>query len=413
MDRVILHADLNNFYASVECLYRPDLRDKPVAVGGDPEARHGIILAKNYPAKKFGVKTGEAIWQAKQKCPDLVMLKPNFNRYLRFARMARRIYSDYTDQIEPFGLDEAWLDVTRSAGLYGSGEKIAEEIRSRFKSELGLTGSIGVSWNKIFAKLGSDLQKPDAVTVINRENYKEKVWPLPVSDLLYVGRATTKKLEDRAIRTIGDLANIGLSYPHSWLGKMGDILHIFATGQDDSPVTVMGEETMIKSIGNSTTTPRDLENNDDIKLILFVLCESVAMRLREHGLECNVVEIQVRDTDLFSFVRQKKQNRPTNLASEIHRAAMELFRENYHWSKPIRSIGVRGSDLVPSCGSVQLSLLMNEEKRKKMEQLEASMDHIRRRFGNLSINRGLMLIDHRLGTINPKDDHIIHPVGYF
>ncbi|MDP4109348.1 MAG: DNA polymerase IV, partial [Bacillota bacterium] len=175
MDRVILHADLNNFYASVECLYRPGLREKPVAVGGDPEARHGIILAKNYPAKKLGVKTGEAIWQAKQKCPDLIVLKPDYGLYLRFARMARKIYSDYTDQIEPFGLDEAWLDVTGSVSLFGSGGQIAEEIRARFKRELGLTGSIGVSWNKIFAKLGSDIKKPDAVTPITKENYKETV----------------------------------------------------------------------------------------------------------------------------------------------------------------------------------------------------------------------------------------------
>ena len=413
MERIILHADLNNFYASVECLYRPDLRDKPVAVGGDPEERRGIILAKNYPAKIFGIKTGETIWQAKQKCSALIVLKPNFKLYLRFARMARRIYSDYTDQIEPFGLDEAWLDVTGSTGIYGDGRQIADEIRARFKEELGLTGSVGVSFNKIFAKLGSDIKKSDATTVITKENYKEIVWPLPVSALLYVGRATSKKLKDRAIHTIGDLARIDRFYPRAWLGKWGDVLYSFANGLDDSPVSALGEEAMIKSIGNSTTTPRDLENDEDVRMILYVLCESVAMRLREHGLECGVVEIQVRNCDLFSFVRQKKQNRPTNLAAEIHRAAMEIFKNNYDWKKPIRSIGVRGSELSAAGGSIQLSLLVDEEKRKKLERLEAATDSIKRRFGNLSIGRGLLLIDRSLGTINPKDDHAIHPVGYF
>ncbi len=408
-----MHADLNNFYASVECLHRPGLRDKPVAVGGDPEQRHGIILAKNYPAKKYGIKTGEALWQAKQKCPDLVILKPDFKLYLRFARLARQIYADYTDQIEPFGLDEAWLDVTGSAGLFGDGQHIADEIRSRFESELGITGSVGVSWNKIFAKLGSDIKKPDATTVITKADYKEIVWPLPVGDLLYVGSATRRKLEGRAVRTIGDLARLDPAYPRYWLGKMGDVLHAFANGWDDSPVTVMGEEALIKSIGNSTTTPRDLENDEDVKMILCVLCESVAMRLREHGLECSVVEIQVRDRDLFSFIRQKKLSRPTNLASEIHRAAMEIFRNNYRWLKPIRSIGVRGSELSPIGDSVQLSIYVDEEKRKKLERLEAAMDNIRRRYGNLSVNRGLLLIDRSLGSINPKDDHVIHPVGYF
>jgi len=413
MERVILHADLNNFYASVECLHRPDLREKPIAVGGDPEARHGIILAKNYPAKKFGIKTGLAIWQAKQLCPDLIVLRPNFKLYLRFAEMARKIYSDYTDQIEPFGLDEAWLDVTGSANLFGDGQCIADEIRSRFKNELGLTGSIGVSWNKIFAKLGSDILKPDGTTIITKGNYKDIVWPLPVSDLLYVGHATSKKLENRAVRTIGDLAKLDVAFPESWFGKMGVILHAFANGLDDSPVAVMGEEAMIKSIGNSTTTPRDLEDDEDVNIILYILCESVAMRLREHGLECNVVEVQVRDKDLFSFTRQKKQSRPTNLAFEIHKAAMEIFWANYRWSKPIRSVGVRGSELSAAGSSVQLSLLVDEEKRLKLERLETSIDNIRCRFGNLSINRGLLLTDRSLGTINPKDDHTIHPVGYF
>ena len=414
MQRTVLHADLNNFYASVECLYRPDLRGKPVAVGGDPEQRHGIILAKNYPAKKYGITTGEAIWQAKQKCPELVVLPPNFRLYLRFARLARQIYADYTDQIEPFGLDEAWLDVTGSASLFGDGQTIADEIRRRISDEMGVTASVGVSWNKIFAKLGSDMKKPDATTVISKENFKQSVWKLPAEDLLYVGPATHRKLLARNIKTIGDLALTEPEYLHTWFGKWGDVLYTFANGLDTSPVACLGEEAMIKSIGNSTTTPRDLTCNADVSLILYVLCENVAMRLREHGFECRTVEISVRDNDLYSFTRQHKQGRPTNLASEIHKAAMELFCKSYDWRKPIRSVGVRGCDL-QTAGSdfLQLSLLYDEARRDKLIRLEVTIDRIRQRFGNLSIQRALLLKDRGLGTINPKDDHVIHPVGYF
>jgi DNA polymerase-4 len=413
MDRVILHADLNNFYASVECLYRPELRGLPVAVGGDPEARHGIILAKNYPAKKFGVKTGEAIWQAKQKCPGLVVLKPNYRLYLRFARMARQIYADYTDLIEPFGLDEAWLDVTGSRGLYGDGKEIADEIRARIRSELGITASVGASFNKIFAKLGSDMRKPDFTTPVTRDNYRDTVWTLPAGDLLYVGPATARKLTERGITTIGALAKTDLSFLRAWFGKWGEVLHAFANGLDASPVTAMGEEALIKSIGNSTTTPRDLINNEDVSVILYVLCESVAMRLREHGLECRTVEIQIRDNALFSFVRQKKQSRPTNLACELHRAAFELFQQNYSWGRPVRSIGVRGCELLPADGPAQLSILGDEMKRCRMERLEAAMDDVRRRYGNLSVHRALLLSDRSLRAIDPKADHVIFPVGYF
>ncbi len=411
--RTILHCDMNNFYASVECLYHPELRGKPAAVGGDVEQRHGIILAKNYPARAFGVKTGEAIWQAKQKCPGLVVLPPNYKLYLRFARLARSIYADYTDQIEPFGPDEAWLDVTASTDLFGSGERIADQIRRRIREELGITASVGVSWNKIFAKLGSDIKKPDATTVITKENFRDTVWPLPAGDLLYVGRATNKKLAQRCIRTIGELARAGPEALHAWFGKWGDVLYAFSGGLDQSPVARMGAEAMIKSVGNSTTTPRDLETDEDVSIILYVLCESVAMRLRELGLECRTVEISVRDNTLFSFVRQKQQPRPTNLARELHRAAMELFLASYKWPRPIRSIGVRGCGLCAAGGSVQLSLLCDEARRDKLVRLEAAMDDIRLRYGNLSIRRALLLTDRRLGGINPKDDHVIHPVGYF
>ncbi|MGI6686367.1 MAG: DNA polymerase IV [Bacillota bacterium] len=413
MNRVILHADLNNFYASVECLHRPELRDKPVAVGGDPTLRHGIVLAKNYLAKSFGIKTGEVIWQARKKCPDLVVVPPDYSLYLRFARLAREIYATYTDQIEPFGIDEAWLDVTKSIGLYGGGKEIADQIRARVKFEMGITASVGVSYNKIFAKLGSDYKKPDATTVITPDNFREVVWPLPASDLLYVGRSTEKKLWRYMIRTIGDIANTSRYFLHFLLGKWGDILWSFANGEDDSEISVFGDEGIIKSIGNSTTTPRDLVDNEDVKLVLYVLAESVAARLREHGFQCRTVQIHVRDTDLVVFERQGKVERPTNLSSDIALMAMKLFMNNYHWEKPLRSIGVRGTDLVTEGGAIQVSLFMDEEKRKRHEDLEKTVDTLRKRFGHFSIQRGMMLGDRKLTGLNPKDDHVIHPVGFF
>lgn len=407
LNKVILHADLNNFYASVECLHRPKLRDKPVAVCGDPTLRHGIVLAKNYPAKRFGVKTGEVIWQAKKKCPDLVVVPPDYTLYLRFARLAREIYLHYTDQIEPFGIDEAWLDVTNSTGIYGDGKKIADQIRERIKFELGVTASVGVSYNKIFAKLGSDMKKPDATTMITPDNFRELVWPLPVSDLLYVGRATRQKLGRYGINIIGNIAGASQYFLHFILGKWGDVLWSFANGLDTTPVSPFGEEGIVKSIGNSTTTPRDLENNDDIKLVIYVLSESIAARMREHGFKCRTVQIHVRDCDLAVFERQGKLAKPTYLSSEIALQAMELFRINYHWEKPVRSIGVRGTDFVTEDSAVQLSLFIDEEERKHREALEHTVDILRQRFGYFIIQRGIMLGDRKLTRLNPKDEHVI------
>lgn len=411
MGRSILHVDLNNFYASVECLYRPELREKAVAVGGDVEARHGIILAKNYLAKAAGVKTGEAIWQARQKCPGLICVPPDFRKYLRFSRMARAIYAEYTDLIESFGIDEVWLDVTGSVQLFGDGELIAEDIRRRLREELGITGSAGVSFNKIFAKLGSDMKKPDATTIITEDNFKKIVWPLPVGELLYVGRSTQQKLEIRAINTIGDLAKHDISKLRLLLGVWGETLWHFANGIDEAPVRKSGEDSIIKSVGNSTTTPRDLVNNEDVKLIVYVLAESVAARLRRHGLKCKTVAISVRSTELFSFERQGKLLAPTYLSDHIASKAMDLFAANYRWDKPIRSIGVRGSDLVTAESHFQIDLFETDKTEKEI--LERTVDDIRRRFGYYSIQRCSMLQDQKLTGFNPKDDHIIHPVSFF
>lgn len=412
MNRTILHVDLNNFYASVECLYNPELKSVPVAVCGDVEARHGIVLAKNYPAKSLGIKTGEAIWQAKQKARNLVVVPPDFKKYLRFSRKARQIYADYTDQIEPFGIDEAWLDVTGSTKMFGDGETIANQIRQRMKDELGLTVSVGVSFNKIFAKLGSDMKKPDATTIIQKDNFKEFVWSLNIKELLYVGRSTRNKLYSRNINTIGDLANKDIHSLKLLLGNAwAETFWAFANGYDSSPVRKIGEESIIKSIGNSTTAPRDLRNLDDVKIIIYVLSESIAARLRAQGLKCSTVTISIRDNELYSFERQSKLSDATYTSKEIAKKAIEIFSKNYKWDRPIRSIGVRGADLVTESNNMQLDLFNpNKEKDEKVDKI---IDNIRYRFGNDAICRASMLADIELSGFNPKDDHVIHPVSFF
>ncbi len=408
MQRAILHIDCNKFYASVECLHRPEIRDKPVAVGGSREERHGIILTKNEIAASYGVKTGEPLWQARQKCPELVVVPPNFPLYKRFSKMARNIYKDYSDYIEPFGLDENWIDITGSAK---SPPAIAQEIRRRVKYELGITVSIGVSWNKIFAKFGSDYKKPDAVTVITRGNYKDIVWKSPCSDLLFVGPATKRKLNSYGIYTIGELANSGQSFLKSVFGKNGEILYNFANGLDTTPVCHMNDEQALKSIGNSTTTPRDMVNDDDVKTVFTVLAESVARRLREHGVKGRSVTISVRDCDLRSFTRRTHLKTHTDVSSEIITAAMALFRANYDWAKPLRSIGVSVSDFGEDI--LQFDLNGTVEKHEKLERLEHTVDDIRRRFGNYAVQRASLLADVGLSRFNPHDDHTIHPEGYF
>lgn len=410
--RTILHSDMNNCYASIELLHHPELRGKPLAVGGDPEARHGIVLAKDQLAKKAGVQTGMALWQARQVCPDIVFVPPRMDLYLRFSRLAHEIYADYTDMQEPFGVDESWLDVTDSCTLKGDGLQIANQISNRIKQELGITVSIGVSWNKIFAKLGSDYKKPDAITVISKENYKDIVWKLPASDLLYVGKSTEKKLRTLGILTIGQLAQADPKLLKSIFGKIGLVLSLFANGEDQTPVNKENIHAPIKSIGNSTTTPRDLETYEDVAIITYALAESVSARLRENNFACNVVEISVRDNELYSFTRQKKISNPTDITNEIAETALELFRENYKWEKPIRSIGVRASDLTNPCCATQLSLFIDEAYRDKLRRADRTVDEIRRRFGYKSIQRGLMYCDRTLSAVNAKEDHTVHPHGF-
>ena len=412
-DRVILHSDINCCYASIEHLHHPELAGKPLAVGGDPEARHGIVLTADYIAKKYGVKTGMALWQAKQVCPDITFVSPRMDLYLRFSRMAHEIYAEYTDRQEPYGIDECWLDVTGSSSLKGDGLLIAQEISRRMKSELGITVSVGVSFNKIFAKLGSDYKKPDAITTMYKSEFKQKAWSLPVADLLYVGKSTNRKLALFGIKTIGDLARADEEVLNSHLGKMGSILWSFANGYDDSPVKLENTHAPIKSVGNSTTTPKDLVCDEDVKIVLYILAESVAARLRENGFRCRVVEISVRDNELFSFIRQKKIDHATNITGEIAAYAYQIFKENYNWSKPIRSVGVRGADLVTDNYWEQIDLFSSVEKREKQMKMDSAVDEIRRRFGFYSIQRGLMYRDRILSAVNAKEEHTVHPHGYF
>ena len=411
-DRVILHSDLNNFYASVECLYNPALRGKPVAVAGDPEARHGIVLAKNEAAKKYGVATGDPLWMARQRCPDIVFVSPHYDLYMKYSRIAREIYAEYTDQVEPFGLDECWLDVTGSTELFGSGRQIADKLRERIKFELGVTASVGVSYNKIFAKLGSDLKKPDATTVIDKAHFQEIVWPLPVKELLYVGRSTLRKLHQYGIMMIGDLALADREMLRYILGKNGLTLWLFANGYDTSPVSNIGAKSLIKSVGNSTTTPRDLVTEEDVKAVLYVLCESVSSRLREYQFICKTVQIGIRDNNLYSYQRQAKLPMPNRTAKSLFETAFALYRQHHTFCKPIRSLSVRACDLSVQEWE-QLSFLPEVAEIQRQEQLEKAVDTVRSRFGHFSLQRGIASANPDLCSINPKDDHIIHPESFF
>lgn len=391
MNRTILHSDCNCFYASVELLHHPELRGKPVAVGGDPEARHGIVLTADYTAKRYGVKTGMALWQAKQVCPDITFLPPRMDLYLRFSR-------------------------------------VAQEISSRMKKELGITVSVGVSFNKIFAKLGSDYKKPDAITTMYEDEFQRKAWCLPVSDLLYVGNATNKKLYSMGIRTIGDLAKSDETLLVRKLGKMGSILWAFANGYDESPVKLENTSAPVKSVGNSTTTPRDMETDEDVKIVLYILAESVAARLRENGFRCRTVEISVRDKELFHFSKQVKLQNASNITKEIAEAGYRLYKDNYRLSaddkelkssrpeffqKPLRSIGIRGTDLVTDYFWEQLDMFMDPQAREKQMKMDETVDIIRKRFGFYSVQRGLMYRDRILSACDTKSDHTVHPHGYF
>lgn len=411
MDRVILHCDFNNFFASVECLYNPDIRNSPVAVCGSQSERRGIVLAKNYIAKKYGITTGEPAWQAKKKCPNLITVRPHYKLYDRFSKSAVAIYKEYTNQVEVFSIDECWLDITGSVKNINEGEILAYKIKDRIKDELGITISVGVSYNKMFAKLGSDIKKPDAVTIIKRDNYKEVLWKLPVEDMFYVGRKTAKKLNKVCIYTIGDLAGKSLNFMRDLLGKPGETLWVFANGYDSSSVYDFDYHSVVKGVGNSTTTPKDLVDNEEIKLIFYVLAESVGERLRRHNLKGRTVQISIRDNDLGYIERQGKLRNYTYINSEIALRAYGIFLNSWDWSKPVRALGVRVTDLAIADEYIQYSFL--EDIDYKHEMLDHCVDKIRSRFGYYSIGRALLHTDKMLNR-SPIVENISHrPISTF
>lgn len=413
MEKFILHSDLNNFYASVESLYNPEIRNKGVVVVGDEEKRHGVVLAKNYIAKSYGIKTGDTVWEARQKCGvELVCVPARFDLYLEVSRMVKSIYREYSDRVESFGIDESWIDISHIANTYEEAEKIANNIRCRIIAEIGLTVSIGVSFNKIFAKLGSDLKKPNATVVISEDNYKNKVWPLPVEDLLYVGRATSKKLKRANIQSIGDLANADRKYLKLTLGKMGEVLHDFANGLDNSEVSKVSDKEKIKSFGNSTTCPINLSDEDQVRSIIYMLSESVASRMRERGYYARGISLWVKDCELNSFDRQAIMPSITNVSEDIAKGCMELFREHFHWHLDIRALGVRVTHLTD--GEYQDDLFHSAEKLKKKQSLEMVIEGLRGRYGYNIIRRGNILSYEELSPLNPHSEiHIIHPKGFF
>lgn len=413
MGKIILHSDINSCFANIECLYNPSLRGKPVSVCGSIEQRHGIVLASTLEAKRCGVKTGEAVWQAKLKCPELITVPPHYDRYVKFSKLSREIYAEYTDMVEPFGLDEAFLDVTGHPLAKDGGRPIAEEIRQRIKAELGITVSVGAADNKIFAKLGSDIKKPDAVTVITPENYREKVWPLSVESLLYVGRKTRDKLSGLGITTIGHLAMCDISILTNLLGKTGELIWTFANGLDRTPVSRIGQGNVIKNISNGTTPPRDMRTLEDGKIILCMLADTVSERLREHGFKAGTVYINARDVDLNTFSHQKALSRPTDISRHILSAGTVLLRECWSFEKPLRSITIGVSDFSPADCPVQLTVFDDEEKLRKLEHLDRAVDSIRRRFGYFSISRAVTNLDKSLGHIDARREHVSLPVGFF
>ena len=392
MERVILHCDLNAFYASVELLAYPELRGQPVAVCGDPESRHGIILAKNEAAKRFGVKTAETIWQARQKCPELVLLPPHREQYRQYSRRMNEIYGQYTDLVEPFGIDESWLDITGSMHLFGNdAAAIADAIRARAARELGLTLSVGVSFNKVFAKLGSDYRKPDATTVISPENWREMVWPLPVGSLLYAGPAAQRALGQYGVRTIGQLANVEPALPEHLLGKLGSQLWEYANGLDKSPVRPQHVKEPVKSVVNSCTFPENLTTRAQIRRGTAMLCDSVAGRLREQGLYCGAVQIGLKDAAFHSVSRQKQLPASTHLMRELLDAAMELIDRTWKPPTPIRLINVTALALTDRRETYeQLDLLAPQrtEESAKLERLESAIDSLRKKYGSQVISFG-------------------------
>lgn len=388
MDRTILHCDCNGYFASVECIFRPELWSVPMAVCGDPKNRHGIILAKNELAKAYGIVTAETVWQALKKCPKLTLVAPHHDKYQEFSKRINAIYAQYTDQVEAFSVDESWLDVTGSLHLFGSGKEIADTLRKRIREEIGLTISIGVSFNKTFAKLGSDYKKPDATTVITRGNFKDILWPLPARSMLYVGKAAEETLTKNGVFTIGDIALAGQERMQIMLGRSGETIWEYACGMEDEAVKRLGEEDAAKSIGCGITFSRDLLGKNDIRAGLTMLCDTVGARLRQNGLYCSTVQVQIKNPALRVISRQKRLDTCTDSTKEILDAAISIVEGSWNMASPIRMLTVTAMNLNAD-GALQMDLFdTGGEKRQKSRRLDSAVDFIRAKFGTESISYG-------------------------
>ncbi len=394
-ERTILHCDCNNYFASVELLEHPELADRPVAVAGDPEGRHGIILAKNQIAKRYGVKTAETVWQARRKCPGLVLLPPHHQKYVDMSRRVNDIYLSVTDQVEPFSVDESYLDVTGSRALFGDGAAIADMLRRRVREELGITISVGVSDNKAWAKMGSDYKKPDATTVITRTTVQDTLYPLDISSMLFVGHAAAEVLRRHGINTIGALAACNPAVLTQCLGKQGESLWQMAGGRDDSPVRLWGDADPVKSVGNGITFPHDLVGREECHAGLMPLCDSVASRLRAQGLKCRTVTIQIKDPNLKVISRQRTLSMPTNLTRQLFQEACAILDASWPARSPIRLMTVTAGNLCREDEAVpaQLSFLCEvQPDDPRQAALERAVDGVRARFGKRSIAPATMEI---------------------
>lgn len=389
--KTILHCDANNFYASVECLNNPALKGKPVAVCGDPDKRHGIVLAKNEIAKSYGVRTAEVIWKARGKCPDLLLVPPHYEKYVEISNKIFNIYTQYTDKVEPFGIDECWLDVTSSTKLFGSGEKIADELRSRIKKEIGITISVGVSFTKIFAKLGSDMKKPDATTVITPENFREKIWPLPAGDMLMIGGKTYQTLQKLGIKTIGDLAEADTSLLKAHIGINGVKIQQYARGEEGEDVREYYNGRVHKSIGHSTTMSHDVTSPDECRAVIATLSEMVAGRLRKGNFRAGGISVSLRYNDLTHKSRQCLISPPSDSAVRIAEESFRLFNTFYKEGrdKPLRGIGVATFNLSGDDEGVQLNLF--DVTDEKTESLNKSIDKIRSKYGFNAIKSAALI----------------------
>lgn len=390
--RIILHSDANAFYASVECALQPELKGKAVAVCGSTELRHGIVLAKSELAKKAGVKTGMANWEAKRLCPNLIIVPPRHEIYAEYSKRLHEIYLSYTDLVEPYGLDECWLDVTHNLKNHF---QIADEIRERVKRELDITVSIGISFNKVFAKLGSDMKKPDAVTHISQENYKQTVWRLPCSDLLYCGRATTEKLHRLGIKTIGGLANFSREYLAEQFGKNGETLWLYANGLDDSPVCRYGEGEQAKSVGHGITCVSDLHTLEEVSAVLISLSQEIGQKLRQLHLQARGIQVTVRDNQLKFHSWQQQLEQPTQCAATLSKAGAKLLAERYLWKQAIRALTISAINLESVDSPNQISLFEGESDARQ-RKIEGALDGLREKFGDGCVKPAVLFLDHKI-----------------